>query len=160
MHQRRGEEPQRLARAEFQRIAFLNHQYFRVDAGEELAQHFQGHRSGNERAGGVFLQGFGDERRVVRFHVVRHQIIRRAAVEDFLQIGLPGVGDIGIGRIHYGDFFTVDDVGIVRHSLREDILAFEEVQREVIDPDIAYSASDLSDHLHMRFEVTNLRFFL
>ena len=73
---------------------------------------------------------------MVGFHMMDNQIIRPAAVKRLFQVPEPVLPFPTVDGIENGDPFIQDQVGIVGHPLRDDILAFKKIEIDVIDPDI------------------------
>ena len=103
---------------------------------QELRQHGRRLGAEDQLQAGIFRQGPGQEAAVVRFQVMDDQVSRRPSPEGFPEIPDPRIPLPGVHRVQDGDFFIFHKIGIVRHSLRNGILAFKQVERQVVDPDV------------------------
>ena len=145
-HRSQGEAEGVAAQAE--RVAFLDglRAAFQGDAFEELREHLQGGGRGHKRHGRIFFQHPGHQRGVVGLHVVDDEVVGLALAERLGQVGLPGFALAAVGRVEDGDFLVEDDIGIIGHPFGHYVLAFEEVDVEVVDPDEFDGRSDIFDH--------------
>lgn len=84
---------------------------------------------------GVVLEGVGYECGMVRFKMMGYEIVRLSPLEGCLQIGTPDIGLTLVDSIENGYFLVCDDVGVITDTLRNDVLAFEKIEIEVIDAD-------------------------
>ena len=73
---------------------------------------------------------------MIGLHVLHDQIIRLSAVQDFLQITEPLIGKFHVHSVHDSDLLVHDDIGIVCHAERDNILTFKQVDLMIIDADI------------------------
>ena len=73
---------------------------------------------------------------MVGLQMVDDQVIGFAAVQRFCQAHLPGLALAGVDGVQDGHLLVEDQVGIVSHALGHDILAFKEIEVEVIDADV------------------------
>ena len=126
VHHRSHREAQGVA-AERERVALFDGQRatFQGDALEELGQHLQRGSRRHERQRRIFLQHLGDERGVVGLHMVDYQVIGGAAFQRFGQVGFPGFALAAVGRVQDGHFVVEDQIGIIGHPFRDDILALK-----------------------------------
>ena len=99
---------------------------------EELVQESEGLGVAHHLHGGVLSRQGRHVGGVVGLHMGDHQIIGGSAVQGLGQILLPGVGGPGVHRIHDGDFFVQDHIGIVADAGGHRVLALEEIQGGVI----------------------------
>ena len=74
---------------------------------------------------------------MVGLQVMNDQVIRLTAVQGLLHVGHPLVGGTAVHGIHDGDFVIQNDIGIVRHTVRYNILTFKQVDFVVIYSHIA-----------------------
>ena len=144
----RGREKAQRTAAERQFVPFLDH--FRaggeVHAFVELAEELDGLGGGDEGQRRPLVQRPDDEAGMVRLHMVGDKVVRRAAAQRLLQIRLPVVADGGVGSVQDGGLLVFDQIGIVGHSFRNGVLAFKQIQPEVVDPDIADPGNDVLYH--------------
>ena len=78
--------------------------------------------------------------------MVDDEVVGLAVAERLGQVGLPGFALAAVGRVEDGDFLVEDDIRIIGHSFGHHVLAFEEVDVEVVDPDEFDGRSDIFDH--------------
>ena len=83
------------------------------------------------------LHKVGDIGGMVRLHVLNDQIIRLSALEHILNVVQPLVGEILVHRIHDGNFFVQDHIGIVGHAVGNPILPLKQVNLMIIDAHIS-----------------------
>ena len=69
---------------------------------------------------------------MVRLHVRNHQIVGRTAVKSSFKTREPLVEHASVHRIHYGNLLVENDIRIIRHPVRHDILALEQVDFPVV----------------------------
>ena len=125
MHHRRGDKMQR-ARTERKRIAFAHHHApIFVLRAEKLTDHYKRLRRSDDFRFRVRLHKCGDTRRMIRLHVLRHEIIGRSAAERAGKILQPLGGKMPVRRIHHRDLLVQNHIGIVAHAVRHFILPFE-----------------------------------
>ena len=84
---------------------------------------------------------------MVRLHVLDDKIVGPAAAERLCEVRHPGRPAAGIDRVHYGNLLIQDDIRIVRHPFRDDVLAFKQVKVEVVDPDVSHAFGNRFDHI-------------
>ena len=90
---------------------------------------------------------------MVRLQMMHHQVIRRPVAQGFREILLPRLCASGIDGIHYGHFLVLNQIRIIGHSLRYFILAFEQVQIQIVRPDISHRFVDFLDHVGYGFSI-------
>ena len=73
---------------------------------------------------------------VVGLHVVDNQIVGPPAFQNGFDIVHPLVGEILIDRIHDGNFLIEDRIGVVGHTVGDNVLAFKQVDIMVIHADV------------------------
>ena len=81
--------------------------------------------------------------RMVGLHMLHHQIIRLTAVQSVLQIVQPGMGKAGIHRIHDSDLLIQDHIGIISHTVGDNVLTFKQVDLMVINANILNIVCDI-----------------
>ena len=123
--------------AQAQGIALAHHNApIGVVVAEEVLHHHERLGGGNHGRLGVDLQEIGDVGRVVRLHVLHHQVVRLAAAQGVLNVVQPLMGKAPVYGVHDGDLFVHDGVGIVAHAARDNVLSLEQVDRMVVDADV------------------------
>ena len=73
---------------------------------------------------------------MVGLHVLHDKVVGLAVSECFLEIVQPLMREASVNRIHYGNLLVHDDIGIVCHSVWNNVLAFEQVNFVVVDSDV------------------------
>ncbi len=124
-----------------------------VQAVEELPHHLQGPGRSHHLQGGILTGHPRNQASVVRLQMMHHQVIRRASVQGFHEILLPRLCASGIDGIHNGHFLVLNQIRIIGHSLRYFILAFEQVQIQIVRPDISHRFVDFLDHVGYGFSI-------
>ena len=125
-----------------QGISFFYRQSVEASAGLELAQELYGFGAGYNLDGGILIGHLADEGRMIRLHVMHHQIVGRTAIQSLLKVLQPLLSFPAVGRIKNGHFLILDQIRVIGHALRHNILAFKEVQIQVVHPDIEDSFGD------------------
>ena len=146
MHHRSHHEPQRV-RTELEGIPFLHGEGVERLPVEELAQEDKRLRGGDDLDIRILPDEFQDGSGVVRFHVMDHQIVGFPAAEGLLQVRQPFCALAGVDRVHHGHFLVQDNIGIVRHPLGNDILAFKKVEVHIVDADVLDFGRNALDHV-------------
>ena len=158
VHHRRRDELQ-AAGPQVQDISFLegNGTIRKIKTVKELTQHLDRFgRSGQFDLGPGF-EDLTDQRRVVRLHVVDDQIIRSTAGQGLFQVLLPLPALAGVDSIEDGNLSPIQQVGIVRHSVGDGILALEQVQVVVLGSDIQEAGLDFTYHTGKSFFFTKIQ---
>ena len=62
-----------------------------------------------------------------------NEVIGLSAVQRLFEIIEPLVREIPVDRIHYGDLIVLNDVRVVSHTVRHDVLPLKQVDLVVID---------------------------
>ena len=134
--------------AQLQRVPFLDRQSTAGDVGsvEELAEHLDGLGAGDEGHVGITVHHPGDERGMVWLHVVHDEVVGLAAAEGFREIGLPFFFLADVGGVQDGYLPVEDQIGIVGHAFRDDVLALEKVEAGVVHSDILDCAVEGNCH--------------
>ena len=108
-----------------------------IHIGEIIRDHDKGLVIGNDLGIGIDPHKILDIRRVIRFHMLHYKVIGLPIPEHFGDIVEPFMGKMNIYRIHDGDLLVKNDVGIVAHAVRHDILTFEQVNLVVVDANVS-----------------------
>ena len=134
--------------SEGERTVVLGDQFlFGCKTVEKVSHHGKGFRGGNHgsvRIGFEKIQNIGG---MIRLHVLNDQIIGLSAAERAVEVVQPFVREFGVHRIEHGDFFIEDDVGIIRHPVRNDVLPFKEVDLTVVDSNVENVIGNFHDVL-------------
>ena len=118
-------------------VPFLDHDTaIAVVTAEELLHHAKCLQGGNHHSLGVLFQEQGDASRVIGLHVLNHQVIGGASTQFAFQVFQPLCTKTGIHRIHHGNFFIHDHIGVIRHAVWHHILTLEQVYLMVVDTNI------------------------
>ena len=75
---------------------------------------------------------------MVGLQMVNHQVIGLAAGEGFGEVVHPLLPFPSIHRIQHRHFLIQDDIGVIRNPFGNNVLAFEQIEVEVIDTDILH----------------------
>ena len=94
----------------------------------------------------VDLQEIGDIGRVIRLHMLDHQIVGIPAAQGILNVVQPFVGKILIHGVHNGDLLIHDGIGIIRHTVGDDVLSFKQVDLMVVNADVLNVVGDGHGH--------------
>ena len=81
---------------------------------------------------------------MVRLHMMRNEIAGCTAVQRLLEVLFPGIGLSRIHRIQHDNFLILNEVRVIAHAFRHNILALEKVQVQVV-------YSDILDHIRAFF---------
>ena len=73
---------------------------------------------------------------MVAFHVLDDEVVRFAVAEDLGDISEPLLCKMLVDSVHDDDLLVDDDIRVVCHAVRDDILTFEEVDFMVVDTNI------------------------
>ena len=74
---------------------------------------------------------------MVRLHVLHNEVIRATAVKLRFEVLQPFHAEVGVYRIHDGNFFIEDDIGIIGHAVFYGVLPLKKVYVMVVYADIA-----------------------
>ena len=74
---------------------------------------------------------------MIRLHMLNDQIIRLPCAEGFCHVVKPFVGEFPVDGIHHGGLLIENYVGIVGHSVRDDVLPLKEIDLMIVDADVA-----------------------
>ena len=81
-----------------------------VDFFKKLRHHLDGLGTGYDCGLGIFFGKPSDVGRMVRFHVLHDEIIRRPSLQGFFQTSCPFVRFTLVYRVHHGYLFVRDNV--------------------------------------------------
>ena len=116
-----------------ERIAFLyRHRTVCQVKVKKLRQHGKYLCIADELHLRVFLCDLLNISRMVRLHMIDHQIIRFFSVQRFFHIGQPFLCHPRIRRIHDCDLLIHDHIRIIRYSIRHMVLALEQINILII----------------------------
>ena len=125
MHHGRPDELQHMA-AKIQRVTFLDHHpAILVRRAVEVLHHIECLSRSDNLSCRVCVHETCDVCGMIGFHMLDDQKIGRAAVKHRSHIGHPFLTECRIDRIHDRDALAADDVGVVSHAIRHDVLPFE-----------------------------------
>ena len=138
VHHRRENECQ-LVRAERKALAVL---YYYAAVGvisaKKVLYHCESLGVANYLRFGVLFGEFRDVCRMVRLHVLNYEIIRLSAAQRLLEVREPLFAEMRIYRIHNGGLFVEDNIRIVSHSVRNNVLSLKKIDLMVIHADVNY----------------------
>ena len=115
----------------------------RVILAVKILHHGEGLGGGDDGRLGIGAHEAADAGRVVRLHVLHDEVIRLSVPQGGGEIIQPGVGEALGHRVHDGDLFIQNDIGIIGHAQGHDVLPLEQVDLMVVDADIADVLADL-----------------
>ena len=118
-------------------IAFVrNDSVFGVIRTEEVLHHNESLGRRNHRSLGIDLHKTVDIRRMIRLHMLNHEIIGLSSVESAVEIIQPFVRKMSVHGIHNGYLFVHYYVRIIRNSVFNGILTFKNIYLSVVYADI------------------------
>ena len=109
---------------------------FDLQLGEKLADHLKCLRVADDHALRILFGKRRDGSRVVRFHVLDNQVVRRRVFQDRCDILKPFLRLALVNRVHDRCLLVTDDVRVVRHSKRHIEMPFKKVNIVIIRADI------------------------
>ena len=120
--------------AQRQGVALLHglHTVGEIEVLIKLLQHLLGHSRAHHLHIGIGVEQARYASRMVGFHVMDHQIIGLAAVESFLQLGGPLLLATRIDGVHDGYLVVKDNIRVVTHAFRGDILPLKKAQLGIV----------------------------
>ncbi|CCZ94353.1 unknown [Corallococcus sp. CAG:1435] len=124
--------------AQAQHLVVLYFLPVETQTAEVVVEHGKRLAVGHHRGVGERFQKVDNVCRMVRFHVLYHQVVGRASLQLSAQIFQPFVAEIFLDRVHHGNFFINYYIGIVRHALWHFVHAFKHIQVVVVDAHISY----------------------
>jgi hypothetical protein len=68
--------------------------------------------------------------------MLHDKVVNRTPVERGRKIRQPFLSEIRIHRIENKRFLVFDEIRVVRHAARDDILTFKQIDRVVVDADV------------------------
>ena len=158
VYHRRGNERQRVP-AELQGVSLpYDHAPVFELRPEEVLHHGESFCGGYYHRFRIGLHEIHDVCRMVRFHVLDHQIVRLSSVQSLPKIVQPLMCEIAVHRIHDGGLLIEDEIGVIRHAVGDFVLSLEQVDPVVVHSDIDYVAGDL--HLVLSLYVYSFILFL
>ena len=104
----------------------------------ELVQELQCFVRGDNRRVRVSLYKGGHRTGMVRFHMLDYEIVRSAVPNSRLHLQHPLFSLSGVDTIHHSHLVVKDNIAVVAHSFRRDILTLKKIHFRVITPDIFY----------------------
>ena len=113
-----------------------NHAALGIIHAEEVLHHGKCLGRGDHHGVGIGIHKLYDAAGVIRLHVLHHQIIRRPAAQYMGQVVQPFIGKAGIHRVHHGDLLIQNDIGVIRHTVGNNVFTLEKINPVVIDTDI------------------------
>ena len=118
---------------EIEDIPLLHDETLRGDArAEELlheAERLRGRNDRRLRPGGERLR---DVRRMVRLHVVDHEVVRRLAAVRRRHVPHPFVAEARIDGIHHRRLCVLHQIAVVRHATRHHVLSLKQIDVVVV----------------------------
>ena len=124
--------------AQLQCVAFLYHDLSVLKGGaEEVLHHGKRLGGGHDNSLGEVGHKVLDVGGVIGLHMLYDKVIGLFAVENVVQIVQPFLSKSAVNGIHYRDLIVHNDIGIVRHTVRNDILTLKKIDLVVVYADIA-----------------------
>ena len=145
MHHSGRKELKRMS-FQVQDVPFLHGQGVEGLPFEELPQEGERLGRGDDPDAGIPPHEGEDAAGMVRFHVMDDQVVGRPAGKRLFQVFQPRVRLPGVDRIHHGHLPAQDDIRVVRHPFRNDVLTFKQIQVQVVDSGVPDVRSDAFDH--------------
>ena len=102
----------------------------------EVVEHGECLGRGHDRDIRIGVQERHDGAGVVAFHVLDDEVVGFAASKNGGEVREPFFRKVFIDRVHNGDLVVHDDIGVVCHAVRDDVLTFEQVDFMVVDANI------------------------
>ena len=116
-----------------------------VIGAEELFHHDKRLRCRHNARVRILGGEAGDVGGVVRLHVLHDEVIRLTVAQHLLHILQPFVAEARIHRIHHSDVIVQNHIRIIRHSVFDNVLTFEQVDVVVVHADIGNIFGDSHD---------------
>ena len=107
-----------------------------VVGAEEVDHHIERLLRGYDDRLGISLQKVVDVSAVVRLHMLYDKIIGLSVADHGLEVIEPLLAEMLIDGIHDRDLFVDDGIGIVRHTVGNDILSLKKIDIMIVDADI------------------------
>ena len=94
---------------------------------------------------------------MIRLHMMDDQIIRLPVAQSLRQIGLPFLPFTGINGIQDSDLVAaVQQIGVIGHAFRHNILTFKKIEVVVLHTDVAQTGFDFANHDEMDLSLTKI----
>ena len=122
---------------------------------EEILHHGECLGRGYDGCIGVFYHEVYYVCGVVGLHVLNHEVIGLSTIELGFEIAQPFIGETLIDCVHDGDFLVYDDIGVVCHAQRHDVLSLKQVNLVVV---YAYVATFIVSPFMLRQECADCVF--
>ena len=103
---------------------------------EEVLHHLECFGGRNDFCFRIGIGKGDDVGRMVRFHVLNHQIVRFTAFQSVFDVVQPLLTEVSIHAVHDGDFLINDGIGVVSHAVWYDVLTFKQVDLVVVDTNV------------------------
>ena len=137
VHHGRGDKRQSMT-TELERTALADDNLaLREIRAEELLHHDERLGRRDDLRLRVCLHKDSDIGGMVRLHVLHNEVIRATAVKLRFEVLQPFHAEVGVYRIHDGNFFIEDDIGIIGHAVFYGVLSLKKVYVMVVYADIA-----------------------
>ena len=107
-----------------------------VIGAEEVDHHIERLLRGYDDRLGISLQKVVDVSAVVRLHMLYDKIIGLSVADHGLEVIEPLLAEMLIDGVHDRDLFVDDGIGIVRHTVGNDILSLKKIDIMIVDADI------------------------
>ena len=136
VNHRSHEKVQRVA-AETDRVTFLDRNRASGEIKiEELRHKRKGLCVADQLHVRIHLSQLLDISGMIRLQMRDHQIIYGASVQRLGKIVHPGVGCARINGVHHGYLLIQNQVGVIGYAIRNNILAFKQIEGLVICADV------------------------
>ncbi len=86
---------------------------------------------------GIFIEKSHDRAAVVWLHVLENKIVRLPAAERRREFGHPLPCHACIDRVHHRNPVALDQVTVIAHTFRDNILAFKKINIYVVNSDVS-----------------------
>ena len=126
---------------------------------EKLIHHHKGFLVCHNRGVRIYLHEIHNVRGMIRLHMLDHQVIRLSVPQHLCKIIQPLMREVNVHGVHNRNLLIHDDIGVVSHTVRYDILSLKKVHLVVIDPHI----SDVVCYSHfilLLFGLSGIHFLL
>ena len=105
-------------------------------SSKEILHHGKCLRRRNDRCLGIYLEKIENIGGVVGLHVLNYKVVGRSATQRLGYIVKPLVRKSGVNRIHNSDLFVNYRVGIVRHSVRNNVLSLKQIYLMIVNSNV------------------------
>ena len=120
----------------------------------QILQHVKRHGRCHNSCFRILFQESRNACRVIRLHMLHDQICRFVITQYRSNVTKPFFRKMAINRIHDGSLFINNNIRIVCHAFRYDILTFKQIDIMVIDTDITNILCDF--HVFFPFSIRSL----